>query len=945
MNSPTPQVTNTKFIELLKTYWAWRRLWIATTVLFGGLGLVYVLFLKNDMWTASQGLIVRDEANGAVMRLGRFQSQTEMKAAQETILEMARNTMVLREALLEVGPAKSLFSFSKISENWPTQREVAELAEDSIGVRAPQGAEFGTTEVIYLDIKQHARQRALALNRAVCQALDNRLRQVRVARADGVINELVRASNMATDELKKAADQLQIVEREAGADLADLRGLSEANGSGSAARNQLETVKTELRQVETLHASLQSDLALLKDTQADPDRILSAPASILSAHPGLKKLREGLADAQLNTSQLRGRFTSSHPMVYVATSAESEIKQQLQSELAQATSNSAREVAVSQARLDKLKRQQQQLEERLERLARIRTEHEQLNQEVRSRTKILQDAERQLADTRAARDAALTTSLLTRIDDPVLGERPVGPGRSTILAAMTMAGLCFGLGIVFLLTPLDGSTPDSGRWNEQLGRRLSDRFPWLSDQSPNGAPRRRRNDVERRQRDADASVKKNAEAPVKGRRQSDQWTAETNATSSVPEIKEEDPSVVSRLDDMLLSELAAMAPIPRQTIAEPSTPSLAQSPPNESAPVATIDSDWNHSASEANALEDSALEGSALEQSTTEHLASNRSSSNEQPLMMDRGSEADAKLKAHAADTMGESNKPAKPPIRPRLRSRDAAAGSLSRSAAIKPVAESSTGTEPKAISPAVVPTQTATVASVTPSNTVPAVPRAAAPSPSVSRQPSQSKSIQSKPPQTQPPQAQSAQARPVSSQAVEPRVKKSMDKTAIEPEPQAILATMPAVADAPQARSTKSDPSVSAQTRPAKAQPKPTPVSSPSDSAPVRTPISTPVSTSPANVSQASNTPRANASGNGGEVQPVKPTKPGLNLFRPNQAMSNDAGEQRSNSAQPPSPPAKPKAPAPEVGFETPIEGGLAGIGLPTQKLPDSFQFRNNSK
>ncbi len=87
---------------------------------------------------------------------------------------------------------------------------------------------------------------------------------------------------MATEELKKASEQLQIVEREAGADLADLRGLSEANGRGSAARSQLENVKTELRQVETLHASLQSELALLKDTQSDPHLILSAPASILS---------------------------------------------------------------------------------------------------------------------------------------------------------------------------------------------------------------------------------------------------------------------------------------------------------------------------------------------------------------------------------------------------------------------------------------------------------------------------------------------------------------------------------------------------------------------------------------------------------------------------------------------------------------------------------------
>ncbi len=521
MNNPTPQITNTRLIELAKTYWAWRRLWIATTVAFGAFGLLYVLVLKTDMWIASQGLIVRDEANGAVMRLGRFQSQSDMKAAQETILEMARNSQVLREALLEVGPEKSLFTFGAMSKNWPTQREIAELADECIGVRAPKGAEFGTTEVIYLDIKQDSRDRAIALNRAVCSALDNRLRQVRVARADGVIDELVRASDMATGELKKATEQLQIIEREAGADLSDLRGLSEANGTGNTSRQLLDTIKTELRQQENQHKLLETDYSLLRETQVDPQRLLTAPASILNAHPGLKKLREGLADAQLNSSQLRGRFTSTHPLVYVATTSENEIKMQLQSELAVALATANKDVENSQSRIDSLKRQQKQVEERLERLARVRAGHDNLNQEVRSRTKILQEVERQLADARAARDAATSSSLLTRIDEPVLGERPVGPGRSTLLAAMTMAGLFFGLGIVFLLTPLDGQSPSQERWNERLGRRLSDRFPWLADQSPGGAPRRRQTDVDRRRAPAQLSQV----LPMPLRRQSDQlWT-------------------------------------------------------------------------------------------------------------------------------------------------------------------------------------------------------------------------------------------------------------------------------------------------------------------------------------------------------------------------------------------------------------------------------------
>lgn len=507
MENITPQITNNKIVELAKVYWAWRRLWLATTILFGGLGIVYVLFLKNDSWIASQGLIVRDEANGAVMRLGRFQSQTEMKAAQETILEMARNTQVLHEALLAVGPEARLLDYGTMTKDWPSQKEVATLADEAVSVRAPKGAEFGTTEVIYLDVKQNARDRAIALNRAVCKALDARLRQVRIARADGVIDELTRAKVMAVDELRKATEQLQVIEREAGPDLSDLRGLSEANGSGNTSRQQLDNVRTELRQLENQHNLLVTDYSLLQDTQADPERLLSAPASILSSHPGLRKLREGLADAQLQTSQLRGRFTMEHPLVYVAMSSEKEIKAQLHDELSLALATALKDVENSQRRIDNLKRQQRQLEERLERLARIRADHNNHNNQVRARTQILQDAERELAEARASRDAALTTSLLTPLDEPVLGERPVGPGRTTIVAGTTLAGLFLGLGIVFLLTPLEGATPEQPRWNETLGRRISDRFPWLADQQSGAIhPRRRRTDGNRRSTDRAATA-------------------------------------------------------------------------------------------------------------------------------------------------------------------------------------------------------------------------------------------------------------------------------------------------------------------------------------------------------------------------------------------------------------------------------------------------------
>ena len=72
-------------------------------MLFGVMGAGYALF-SSDVYSARQPLVVRDEATNSFDRLGRFASQTELKAAQETILEMTQNREVVSAALRQIGP-------------------------------------------------------------------------------------------------------------------------------------------------------------------------------------------------------------------------------------------------------------------------------------------------------------------------------------------------------------------------------------------------------------------------------------------------------------------------------------------------------------------------------------------------------------------------------------------------------------------------------------------------------------------------------------------------------------------------------------------------------------------------------------------------------------------------------------------------------------------------
>src|SRR5688500_11844782 len=78
--------------------------------------------LRPREWMASQALLVRDEAAGALSRQGRFDNNEAMKTAQETIAEICRNQALLEAALAAVGPPQP-----KAAAGWPTPADVEGL--------------------------------------------------------------------------------------------------------------------------------------------------------------------------------------------------------------------------------------------------------------------------------------------------------------------------------------------------------------------------------------------------------------------------------------------------------------------------------------------------------------------------------------------------------------------------------------------------------------------------------------------------------------------------------------------------------------------------------------------------------------------------------------------------------------------------------------------------
>ena len=412
-------------------------------------------FVRPTTWEVSQALVVRDEAGDRLTRPGRFAHADEMKTSQETILELAKSSSVLTKALIEVGPPADYAA----SAPWPSEAYLESL-QNSIRVTPPKGAEFGKTEVFYLKVQDGSRKRAVELATAICGALQQRFGELRADKARGTTEELTHSVKLAQEDLKSATDAVTQIEQSVGSDLAELRILNESPAGDSDLRRIATELEKELRGYRASYSEGQEFLKLLNEAQDDPNKLLAAPSVLLKSQPALGRLKDGLVDAQLRTGLVQGAMADAHPLVRAARAGEDAIRQQLHDEIAVAIKGVEVDLRVNGERIRDLEAQEATIQKRHAQLASVRANYANLVTAAKSRAESLRLVEHDLAEARASQAAAMSASLISPIDRPEGSSRPVGPGKTMIVAAGMAGGLAISLAIVFLsITPAVGQTP------------------------------------------------------------------------------------------------------------------------------------------------------------------------------------------------------------------------------------------------------------------------------------------------------------------------------------------------------------------------------------------------------------------------------------------------------------------------------------------------------
>ena len=209
-------------------------------------------------------------------------------------------------------------------------------------------------------------------------------------------------------------------------------------------------LEQELRREQAAFDSDHQLLQMLRAAQEDPNRLIATPNRLLEALPALRRLKEGLIDAQLRMAKLQGTMSNRHPLVVAAVVAQQEIRTQLHRELGAAIRGLEAEQRLAQQRIDSLSKQLDAVRQRMDRLARLRAQYSNLIAESDRCAESLRAAEQSLAAAMASRSSIQATSLLARMGQPQCSANPVGPGRAVIALAGCVAGLLIGLGIVLL---------------------------------------------------------------------------------------------------------------------------------------------------------------------------------------------------------------------------------------------------------------------------------------------------------------------------------------------------------------------------------------------------------------------------------------------------------------------------------------------------------------
>ena len=450
MNSQSTNQPSNQIGHIFSTFYKYKLLLILPMILGVILSAVYAIALRKETWSAKQSLIVRDDLLGQSYKPGQFDSLDSMKSAQETIFEIARKPKVIRNALQQLGPpSRGLLGLG--GNGYPSE-EIIEMTQGNVSFSAPNGAEFGRTEVIILNTKSGSRQRAREFTEILVGEIISTVNEVRLKKFQSMEAEILETCKVAEVSLEKAKQKLKNMDHKLGQDAGAMVAQGDSSFRDDPLSREIAQLNLERRAVRSEVEQIQSMLKSLKIAKADPEAIVNISSDLTSRQPALDSLKQEMVQQKGDYAQLSGRYTDVHPAVVSAKYGIDVMQGQIRLELANAEADTMSRLRIASAKLQRLDAGITKLKQRVTNLGEMRAESITVFADIKKRTEILNNARTNLAEVQGLTNST-NTDLLTTVDEVQVSTRPDGLGKRALMLAGGLGGLMFGMGLVMLMAP------------------------------------------------------------------------------------------------------------------------------------------------------------------------------------------------------------------------------------------------------------------------------------------------------------------------------------------------------------------------------------------------------------------------------------------------------------------------------------------------------------
>lgn len=402
--------------------------------------------LKPSEWEASQPLVVRAEAMEGSNLPGRFDSDQQRRQLLDTLVAVLQSRQVLEAALREVGPVGAICNgpFPRVADIERLQR--------SVRVVPPSDTDFGTTDLIYLKVRDSRPERAIRLAKSLVKQADRQLRQILVTKAQATLDELTQAEKNAMDGMKTLTQQVQAIETQLGLDGLTLRSYEEKLDETSL-RAAIDDLDDQIAELESRIPTQNELIRLLRETTVSPETLSSIPSTLLENYPTLSHFQEALREAEIKLIELRGQYADEHPSVLAAQLALSDLINRIREEIPAVIQTIENEQRLSLTQKQFLEQKRQEEESKMESILAVLPQYRELMARLRSQSEAVRTAQQRLVVARAAVAAAESAQLMTPVEPPRTGNQPVGPGKMTIIAGGMVSAIFFAFCVFLWINP------------------------------------------------------------------------------------------------------------------------------------------------------------------------------------------------------------------------------------------------------------------------------------------------------------------------------------------------------------------------------------------------------------------------------------------------------------------------------------------------------------